>query len=78
VGLPPAEKAIAQSMSVVIGVKGTLPPEGDQSRVPEWGKGHVDVVGEQSELAALLTEIAVPYVHRHETAGAPPPEAEAN
>lgn len=63
-GLPPAEKAIAQSMSVVIGVKGTLPPRGDQSRVPDWGKGRVDVVGEQTELAALLARIALAYVQR--------------
>lgn len=68
-GLPPAEKAIAQSMSVVIGVKGTLPPKGDQSRVPDWGKDHVDVVGEQSELAVLLTEIALPYVARYGAKG---------
>ncbi len=52
-------------MGVVIGVKGTLPPAGDQSRVPEWGQGHIDVVGEQSELAALLTSIAVPFLDRH-------------
>lgn len=64
-GLPPAEKAIAQSMGVVIGFKGTLPPAGDQSRVPEWGRGHVDVVGEQSALPELLTKIAVPFAERY-------------
>lgn len=64
-GLPPAEKAIAQSSGAVIGMKGTLPPKGDQSSVPEWGRGHVDVVGDPSELAALLTEIAVPFVERY-------------
>jgi hypothetical protein len=63
-GLPPAEKAIAQSMGAVIGIRGTLPPKGDQSRVPSWGKGHVDVVGEPAELGALLTTIAVPFVER--------------
>lgn len=56
-------------MSVVIGVKGTLPPKGDQSRVPDWGKDQVHVVGEQSELAVLLTEIAVPYVARYASKG---------
>jgi hypothetical protein len=64
-GLPPAEKAIAQSGGGVIGIKGTLPPEGDQTNVPEWGKGLVDVVGQPDELAALLTEIAVPYVQKY-------------
>jgi hypothetical protein len=61
-GLPPPAKVIAQSMDVVIGAKGTLPPNGDQSRVPAWAVDRADVVGDQSELAALLTEIAVPFV----------------
>ena len=61
-GLPPPDKVIAQSTGVVVGAKGTLPPRGDQSRLPEWYQGHADVVGEQSELAALLTAIAVPFV----------------
>jgi hypothetical protein len=65
-GMPPPAKVIAQSMSVVIGAKGTLPPKGDQSRVPEWAQGRADVVGEQSELAALLTEIAVPFIADHD------------
>lgn len=64
-GLPPPEKAIAQSMGVVIGAKGTLPPRGDQSRMPKWAEGRADVVGEQSELAALLTAIVVPFVERY-------------
>ena len=64
-GLPPPEKAIAQSMGVVIGAKGTLPPKGDQSRMPKWAEGRADVVGEQSELAALLTAIVVPFVERY-------------
>ena len=64
-GLPPPEKVIAQSMGVVIGVKGTLPPKGDQSRTPKWAEGRVDVVGEQSELASLLTAIVVPFIERY-------------
>lgn len=64
-GLPPPEKVIAQSMGVVIGAKGTLPPKGDQSRAPKWAAGRVDVVGEQSELASLLTAIVVPFVEQH-------------
>jgi hypothetical protein len=71
-GLPRAEKAIAQSMGVVIGVKGTLPPKGDQSDVPEWGKGAFDVVGEQPELGALLSAIAVPYADKYERASRTP------
>jgi hypothetical protein len=64
-GLPPAEKAIAQARGGVIGIKGTLPPKGDQSNVPEWGKGVVDIVGDPAELADLLTQIAVPYVEKY-------------
>src|SRR5262249_12146130 len=45
-GLPPPEKVIVQAMGVVIGAKGTLPPKGDQSRVPSWAEGRADVVGE--------------------------------
>jgi hypothetical protein len=71
-GLPPPAKVIAQSMGVVIAAKGTLPPRGDQSSVPAWAKGHADVVGEQTELAALLTQIAVPFVAaRGGAAGSP-------
>jgi hypothetical protein len=66
-GLPPAEKAIAQARGGVIGIKGTLPPKGDQSRVPEWGKGLIDIVGQPPELAALLSAIAVPYVERYQS-----------
>ena len=67
-GLPPAEKAIAQARGGVIGIKGTLPPKGDQSNVPAWGKGMIDIVGQPPELAELLTTIAVPYVERHKSA----------
>jgi hypothetical protein len=59
-------------MGVVIGVKGTLPPKGDQSDVPEWGKGAFDVVGEQPELGALLSAIAVPYADKYERASRTP------
>jgi hypothetical protein len=61
-GLPPPDKVIAQAMGGVIGAKGTLPPKGDQSRLPKWAEGRADVVGEQSELPALLTAIVVPFV----------------
>lgn len=67
-GLPPAVKVIAQSMGVVIGAKGTLPPRGDQSRIPKWAEGRADVVGEQAELAALLTAIVVPFVEKPRSA----------
>lgn len=70
-GLPRAEKAIAQAAGVIIGPKGTLPPSGDQSRIPDWGDGYVDVVGEQSELSAILTKIAVPYADRYSAAVLP-------
>jgi hypothetical protein len=64
-GLPPAEKAIAQARGGVIGIKGSLPPKGDQSNVPEWGKGMVDIVGDPAELADLLSQLAVPYVEKY-------------
>ncbi len=65
-GLPPPAKVIVQAMGVVIGAKGTLPPKGDQSRVPEWARGRADVVGEQPELGKLLTSIAVPFADRYQ------------
>lgn len=65
-GLPPAAKVIVQAMGVVIGAKGTLPPKGDQSRVPEWAQGRADVVGEQPELGALLAAIAVPFAVQYQ------------
>ena len=67
-GLPAPAKVIAQAMDVVIGAKGTLPAKGDQSRVPRWAKDRADVVGEQAELAALLSAIAVPFVEQYRSA----------
>ena len=67
-GLPPPEKVIVQAMGVIIGAKGTLPPKGDQSRVPKWAEGRADVVGAQSELAELLTALVVPFVEKYKPA----------
>ena len=68
-GLPPPEKVISlASDGVVIGAWGTLPPKGVQSVVPTWLEDRVDVVGEQAELAALLSGIAVPFVARYHAA----------
>lgn len=64
-GLPPPEKVIVQAMGVVIGAKGSLPPEGDQSRIPKWAEGRADVVGEQSELRQLLSAIVIPFVEKY-------------
>ena len=64
-GLPPPEKVIVQAMGVVIGAKGSLPPKGDQTRVPKWAEGRADVVGEQSELGDLLSAIVVPFVETY-------------
>jgi hypothetical protein len=64
-GLPPPEKVVAQAAGVVIGAKGTLPPKGDQSRVPPWAQGRADVVGEQLELGTLLSQIVVPFVEKY-------------
>lgn len=65
-GLPAPAKVIVQAMGVVIGSKGTLPPKGDQSRVPEWAQGRADVVGLQPELGNLLTAIVVPFVGQYQ------------
>lgn len=64
-GLPPPAKVIAQTMGAVVGAKGTLPPKGDQSRIPSWAEGRADVVGEVSELGELLTAIVVPLVEQY-------------
>jgi hypothetical protein len=64
-GLPPPEKVVAQASGVVIGGKGTLPPKGDQSRVPPWANGRADVVGEQPELGSLLSRIVVPLMEKY-------------
>ena len=42
-----------------------MPAKGDQSRVPELYRGAADVIGEQAELAELLTAVAVPFVALH-------------
>jgi hypothetical protein len=56
-GLPAPAKVIAQAANAVIGAPGTLPPRGDQSRVPSWVQGRAIVVGEQRELGALLGQL---------------------
>lgn len=68
-GLPPPSKVIVQAMGVVLGAKGTLPPKGEQSRMPRWAEGRADVVGEQSELGELLTAIVVPFVAQYKATG---------
>lgn len=69
VGLPLPDKMIMQTMGVVIGAKGTLPPKGNQSRMPRWAEGRANVVGEQSELGELLTAIVVPFIEQYRTTG---------
>jgi hypothetical protein len=63
-GIPPPAKVLAQTVGGVVGMKGTLPPKGDQTRLPQAYAGRVDVVGQPPELAALLTAIAVPFVEQ--------------
>jgi hypothetical protein len=64
-GLPPPEAALAQAGGAVVGTKGTLPPSGDQSRLLKRMRGHADVVGEQSNLDALLSQVAEPFAKRY-------------
>jgi hypothetical protein len=63
-GLPAPDKMIAQSWGSVTGLKGTLPPKGDQSGLPPRHAGVRDIVGTPAELGALLSQIAVPFVER--------------
>jgi hypothetical protein len=71
-GLPAPEAALAQAGGVVVGTKGTLAPVGDQSRLPKRMRGRANVVGEQANLEALLSQVAEPFVKRH-AATAPQP-----
>ena len=64
-GLPAPEAALAQAGGVVVGTKGTLPAAGDQSHLPKKMIGRADVVGEQSNLEALLTQVADPFAKRY-------------
>ena len=62
----PAPRAgLAQAGGVVVGTKGTLPPIGDQSRLPKTMIGRADVVGEQANLEAVLTQVAEPFAKRY-------------
>jgi len=64
-GLPSPAAALAQAGGVVVGTRGTLPPSGDQSRVPKSMRGRADVVGEQANLEALLAQVAEPFAKRY-------------
>ena len=64
-GLPPPEAALAQAGGVVVGTIGTLPPVGDQSRVPKRMTGRAVAVGEQSNVEALLTQVAEAFAKRY-------------
>lgn len=64
-GLPPPEAALAQAGGAVVGAKGTLPPDGDQSKLPKRLQGRADVVGTQANLEDLLSRVAVPFAQRY-------------
>jgi hypothetical protein len=64
-GLPAPAAALAQAGGVVVGTKGTLPPAGDQTRLPKRMRGRADVVGEQSNFEALLARVAEPFARRY-------------
>jgi hypothetical protein len=71
-GLPPPEAALAQAGGVVVGTIGTLPPVADQSHLPKRMGGRAEVVGEQANLEALLTQVAEPFAKRYGVAGTRP------
>jgi hypothetical protein len=64
-GLPLPESALVQAGGVVVGTIGTLPPAPDQSQLPDRMRGRADVVGEQSNLEALLLQVANGFAKRH-------------
>src|SRR5262245_14762541 len=57
-GLPPPEALLAQGFGAVIASPGTLPPSGDQSRLPAKFRDRAVIVGEQANLEALLAKVA--------------------
>jgi hypothetical protein len=63
--LPTPAAALAQAGGVVVATKGTLPPLPDQARLPKDLLGKADVVGEQSNLEALLTSVAETFARRN-------------
>jgi hypothetical protein len=71
-GLPAPEAALAQAGGVVVGTTGTLPPVANQARLPKRMTGRAQVVGEQSNLEALLRQVAEPFARRYADAGAKP------
>lgn len=64
-GLPPPEVALVQAGGAVVGTKGALPALADQSRLPKRLRDRAEVVGEQSNLEALLAKVAEDFVKRH-------------
>lgn len=64
-GLPPPGAALAQAGGVVVAAKGVLPPVGDQSRIPKRLRGKADAVGEQTDLEALLSRVAITFAKRY-------------
>jgi hypothetical protein len=64
-GAPRPEVALAQVGGVVVATKGALPALADQTRLPKDMSGKADVVGEQSNLEALLTQVAEAFARRH-------------
>jgi hypothetical protein len=59
--LPAPTAALAQVKSVVVGTKGTLPPDGDQDALPERLRARADVVGRQADITALLQRAATRF-----------------
>lgn len=54
-GLPEPEALLAQVGGVVMASRGTLPPDGDFTRIPKELRDRFDVVGAQSEFETLLS-----------------------
>ena len=57
-GPPAPTAALAQVAGVVVGTPGSLPPAGDQTRLPEKLRGRAVIVGDQPDLPGLLERVA--------------------
>lgn len=64
-GMPLPEAALAQAGGVVVGMKGTLPPLADQSRLPHKLQGRAEVVGDPSNLETLIAKVAEAFSARY-------------
>jgi hypothetical protein len=64
-GLPAPHALLAQVGGVVVASRGTLPPDGDLTRIPEELRNRFDVVGAQSKFETLLSSAVRSIAHQY-------------